>query len=63
MTYEGKFLKRIIAYLYCMKYNGIDVCHSIVQKNASLKNGINSIYFLQVYTIFSFTQRFIRGKF
>ena len=29
----GNFLKRILTYLYCIKYNEINMYHSDVQKN------------------------------
>ena len=31
----GKFLKRILTYLYCSKHNEIKICHSDVQKCVS----------------------------
>ena len=29
---EGKGIKHILIYLYCTKYNEINVCHSDIQK-------------------------------
>ena len=31
----GKFLKRILSYLYCMNYNEINIHHSDIQKHVS----------------------------
>ena len=30
---QGKILKIILTYLYCSKYNDINICHSDVQKH------------------------------
>ena len=34
-TYEGKFLKHILTYLYSTKYNEIHICHLDVQTHFS----------------------------
>ena len=39
-----KFLKRILIYLCCTKYNEINVCHFDEQNFTSNKNGINILY-------------------
>ena len=39
---EGKCLKHIFAYLYCIKYNEINICHSDIKSMFPLKNGIKS---------------------
>ena len=36
-AYEEKCLKRILTYLYCSKYNEIDIGHLHIQKHASYK--------------------------
>ena len=43
MAYEeGKFLKRILTYLHCTKYNEIKICQSDVQSIFPVKNGAHS---------------------
>ena len=37
-----KFSKRILMYIYRLKCNEINVCHSDVQEHVSYKNGVNS---------------------
>ena len=32
MAYGGNFLKHILTFLYCTKYNEINICHSYVQQ-------------------------------
>ena len=40
----GKFLKRVLSYLYCINYNEINICHS--ESMFPLKNDFNSINIL-----------------
>ena len=42
----GGGLKRILAHLYCIKYNHINICHLGVHKHVPMKNGLNIMYFL-----------------
>ena len=37
MAYGVKFLKHILMYLYCIKYNKVNICHSGTQKHVSYK--------------------------
>ena len=43
---RGKFLKRILTYLYSIKDNEINICHLDVKDTLPVKNCINSINIL-----------------
>ena len=44
---KGKSFKRILAYLYCIKYNEINICHLGIQKYNSHEKWFKSYkYFL-----------------
>ena len=45
-VYAREFLKHILTYLYCTKYNEIDVCHSDTQMYVPHKEDMNSINIL-----------------
>ena len=50
----GKFLKHIITYLCCTKYNEINLCHSDVQKHVSYKKWFK----LYKYFVYRHIQKF-----